>query len=55
MLSVYTVNGQLIARSQTIGSNGKIALPAAADGLFIVAVEDENGFLIRKKIYCPAE
>ena len=50
--SVYTMSGQLIAKEQTNGSNGKISLDAEAAGLFIVVLEDENGFLFREKIYC---
>ncbi len=50
-ISVYSTNGQLISKTQTNGSSGKISLDATA-GLYIVTLEDKNGIVLRKKIYC---
>lgn len=50
--SVYSVSGQLIAKEKIGAENGKLVLPAETTGLFIIALEDENGVLSRKKIYC---
>jgi hypothetical protein len=51
-LSVYTMNGQLVTKSQLSASAGMVSLGEEASGLFIVVVEDENGVLVREKIYC---
>jgi hypothetical protein len=50
--SVYTMSGQLVRKEQTNGSSGKISLDAEASGLYLVVLEDESGFVLRKKIYC---
>lgn len=51
-LSVYTVSGQLVTKAQLNAAVGKLSLGEEASGLFIVVAEDENGVLLREKIYC---
>ena len=50
-ITIYTTSGQPVSKTQTQGSSGKISLDASA-GLYIVTLEDENGIVVRKKIYC---